>query len=292
MVSGIDTIAYSGFMDWSLLWLTARFLGHRTTVLRITWAATIGVLPTLWVLLAQNLYAVPWELGLVWPVVMIAVAFTGLTRRFWIKTYVLFIVMALLAGGLMAAGLNWIHWWLPGLPTGDWLMVVPVVLLALGAWMPTTRVRELVGRNLLGQIRLECENRQLVLSVLWDSGNQLTEPRWHRPVVIVDADQISNWLAPEVCAWIRSIHSTGERQAAPARWQEKLSIATFRTLTGEGLLPVVAIERARGLYGDTWRALAPVAVGISPVPVARDGSYHALVSPKTLIRFPNERVGA
>jgi hypothetical protein len=200
--------------------------------------------------------------------------------------------MALLAGGLMTAGLNWIHWWLPGMPTWGWLMTVPVVLLVLGRWMPTNRVRQLVGRDMLGQIRLECEKRNLTVPVLWDSGNQLSESSWHRPVVIVDDDQIDNWLAPDVCEWIRAIHASGQRVAAPARWQGKASVVTFRTLAGEGFLPVLAVDNARGLYGDAWRPLIPVAVGVSPAPVAVDGSYRALASPKALIRYPNERVGA
>lgn len=292
MVSGIDTLTYSLEMDWALLWVTARFLGHRTTYLRLTLAATIGVLPTLWVLLRQNLYAVPWELGLVWPLAMLAVAFRGLAPRFWVKGYVLFLAMSFLAGGILTAGLTWMHVWIPSLPSLDWLMVVPPLLALGGRWLPQHRVRQLLGRESYGEVTLEIAGRTLTLLAFWDSGNQLTDPRMKRPVVIVERSRAFGWLPDSILDWALAVHQGCPPPTVPAEWQGRVSQVSFRTLTGIGEIAVVTVDRASGRYQGRWYPMVPVVIGISGEPVASDGSYAALATPNSLIRYPNERVGA
>jgi stage II sporulation protein GA (sporulation sigma-E factor processing peptidase) len=292
MVNGVSTLFYSLEMDWVLLWLTAKLLGHRTTRLRLTIAAIIGVLPTLWVLLRENLYAVPWELGLVWPAFMLGAAFWGLPRRYWIKTWILFVVMSLLAGGMMSAGLNWLAMWAPRIPGLDWGYVVPPVLIAGGWWMPKRRVRQIIGRESHGEIVLELNQQRVSLPVLWDSGNQLTDPVLHRPVVIVELAQVFDWLPEDILPWILEAHRKSSPGPVPEAWQGKAGITAFRTISGEGRLPVLAIDRARGRYLDAWYAMTPLMVGITAGSIAADGSYAALATPKSLLHYPHERVGA
>lgn len=292
MVSGIDTLAYSIEMDWALLWVTARFLGHRTTYLRLTLAATLGVLPTLWVLLRQNLYAVPWELGLVWPIFMLIITLPGLRRRFWLKGYLLFLAMSLLAGGLLAAGLNWFHLWVPGLPALDWLVVVPPLIAVAGRWLPKQRVRQLIGCDSYGEVSLMIGERTLTLPVLWDSGNQLIESTVKRPVVIIEMSKAFDWLPASLVPWVLAVHRGSDAEPVPAEWQGRVGVVTFRTLTGEGRLPVITVDRARGHYADVWHPMVPVVAGIMSGRVASDGSYAALATPKSLIPYPHERVGA
>ncbi len=290
MVNGISTLSYSLEMDWVLLWLTAKVLGHRTTTLRITLAATIGVLPTLWVLLRQNLYAVPWELGLVWPIVMLPIALRGLRKRFWLKGYLLFLSMTLLAGGLVDAGLGWFRLWAAGLPALDWVFVVPALLIAAGVWVPKRRVRQLIGRESYGEITLELEGRSLRLSVLWDSGNELTDSLTHRPVVIVELSRAFEWIPEDLLPWVLGTQESPG--AVPERWQGRAGVVAFRTLAGQGTLPVVTVDQASGNYADRWYSMVPLVVGFSREPVASDGSYDALATPKSLIHYPHERVGA
>lgn len=292
MINGVSTLCYSLEMDWVLLWLTGKFLGHRTTYLRLSLGAVVGILPTLWVLLCQNLYAVPWELGLVWPGVMLAVAFPLLSRRFWLKTYGLFLAMGFLAGGLVAAGLSWIHLWDQGLAVTDWLWLVPLLLVAVGLWAPKRRVRQLVGREALGEVKVELDGQGLVLPVLWDSGNTLREPSSGRPVVIVEMDKVLDWIPKEVLSWMLTISTPTAPRGVPDGWQKRLHIVTFRTIAGEGKMPVVEADRALGRYDDVWYPMVPIAIGISFGSVSTDNTYAALASPKSLIHYPNERVGA
>ncbi len=293
MINGVSTLSYSLEMDWVLVWLTVKLLGHRTTTLRITLAAIVGVLPTLWVLLRQNLYAVPWELGLVWPVAMLAVTFGHLPRRFWLKGLILFYAMSFLGGGLMNAGLAWFKLYSPGLPEWlAWALLAPAGLVMLGAWIPKRRVRQMVGRESYGEIVMELNHKAVTLPVLWDSGNELTDARTHRPVVIAELSSLLEWIPEDLLPWVTAVHQNGTAISPPSGWEGRASVVTFRTLTGSGVLPVVELDRARGRHCDRWYAMVPQVVAFSRERISRDKSYGALASPKSLIHYPHERVGA
>ncbi|PSR20667.1 MAG: sporulation protein [Sulfobacillus acidophilus] len=288
MVSGVSTLAYSLEMDWALLWLTAKFLDHRTTYLRLTLAAAAGTLPTLWVLLQQNLYAVPWELGLLWPGVMLGLAFPNLPRRFWVRSYVLFIALCLMIGGALILALNWFS---EG-PVLDWAFVVPLALVAVGLWIPKARIRQLLGRDLYGEVRLEVAGQQRTFAVFWDSGNQLTEPTRRRPVVIIDRQAVWDWLPCPLLEWVSAVHAQEHGVQPPAEWRGRVGVVRFRTISGEGSLPVVAVDHALGRWNEKWYAMTPVMMGIAWDSVAADKSYVALATPRSLIHWPHERVGA
>jgi stage II sporulation protein GA (sporulation sigma-E factor processing peptidase) len=270
------------------VWLTAKFLNHRTTYLRLTLAAGTGVLPTLWVLLRQNLYAVPWELGLLWPGLMLAVAFPSLPRRFWIKSYLLFVVLCLMVGGALALAINWVPDW----PILDWAFVVPLCVVGIGLWVPKARVRQILGREWYGEITLEVAGQQRTFTVFWDSGNQLTDPVRHRPVVIVDRQAVWDWLPASLLEWVLAVHTLERGLPPPSEWRGRVGIVKFHTINGEGSLPVVAVDHALGRLDEKWYAMTPVMLGISWDAVAEDKSYVALATPKSLIHLPHERVGA
>ncbi len=291
MISAVDTLGYSLEMDWTLIWATAKLLGRPTSWFRITLGAGIAVLPTLWVLLQQSLYAVPWELGLVWPVLVMIIAFPGVSRQLWLKSCMLFVAISFLAGGLLSAGLTWFHTWDPAFPRFDWVLMVPLLLAVLAYGVPKYRVRQLVGRESFGEVRLELNGKTLTVPVLWDSGNQLSDPISHRPVVIIEMASAFPWLPDSLFSWAVAVQRSGTG-VVPPEWQGRAGLVPFRTLTGEGWLPVVALDQGMGNFADVWYSMVPVMVGLSKEKISSDGSYVALATPKSLIRFPNERVGA
>lgn len=292
MINGVTTLSYSAEMDFALLWVTATVLGHRTTYFRLTLAAIVGILPTLWVLLRQNLYSVPWELGLVWPLGMLVIALGGLSKRFWVKGYLLFVSMSLLAGGMLSAALSWQRLFSPNTPYLDWAILVPPLLVVMGRLVPKERLRQLVGRDSYGELQLELNGTSLRVPCLWDSGNELVEQSARRPVIVLEMASAIDWIPEALFPWIISVHEGNALVAPPETWACKVSMVTFRTIAGEGCLPVVLLDRVRGNYAGRWYNSMPMAVGFSPDPIARDGSYRALATPKSLIHYPNERVGA
>ncbi|MCY0897991.1 MAG: sigma-E processing peptidase SpoIIGA [Firmicutes bacterium] len=293
MVNGVSVLISTVEMDWALLWTTAKVFGYPASTFRVTLGAIIGVLPTLWVLLTQNLYAVPWALGLLWPMIMVVVLFAGLPRRDWVKTYGLFMLLSLMATGLFSTGMSMLVLWMPRFPFQDWIYVVPILLMLMSWRLPLKRVRQILGRDTYGEVQLTLNRATLRLPVLWDSGNTLADPISRRPVVIVEMGRALDWIPQELWPWICEVHAgTVSAGSLPEAWGQRTAIIKFRTLTGEGFLPAVQIDRAEGRYLDRWYAMVPVMVGFSPTVLTADRSFGALASPRTLIHYPHERVGA
>ncbi len=293
MVNGVSVLTSTVEMDWALLWTTAKVFGYPASTFRVTLGAIIGVLPTLWVLLTQNLYAVPWALGLLWPMITVVVLFAGLPRRDWVKTYGLFMLLSLMATGLFSTGMSMLVLWMPRFPFQDWIYVVPILLMLMSWRLPLKRVRQILGRDTYGEVQLTSNHATLRLPVLWDSGNTLADPASRRPVVIVELSRVLSWLPDELVPWVVAAARNDEAgQLVPDAWRGRVGVVRFRTLTGDGSLPVIAVDRAEGSYSGKWHPMVPVMVGLSREVLASDRSFAALASPKSLIHYPHERVGA
>lgn len=278
-------------MDFVLLSITAKMVGIRTSLGRLCLASAVGAVPTLWVLLRQNLYATPWELGLVWPMMMLWCLSWRMPLRLRVKSYLLLLMMAVLAGGFVTLGQNWLRSWQVHWPYADWAVVIPIVLMGMAKLVPKGSVRQALGEEHYGELRLVLDGKALSLRTLWDSGNQLRDPAEHRSVVVVDLSEAMTWLPTEVLAWMVGV-AEGRMPQLPEGWDQRLGVASFHSLGGSGHLPYVAITEASGSYLGTWYPLTPVVVALSRTPVSRHRNYHALAQPKILIQQPREGVGA
>ncbi|MDA8194802.1 MAG: sigma-E processing peptidase SpoIIGA [Thermaerobacter sp.] len=286
MVSAYGTLGLSLEMDFVLLWLTAKLAGYRPRPGRLTLAAAMGALPTLWVLWRQNLYATPWEFSVLWPAVMLPIGLGRLARRQWMKTYLLFAGLTLLAAGVMLAGLTWFG---SVLPYQDWAPLVPGFLAGGMAVLPVKTVRRVLGQHALGEVAVTLAGRGLAVRVLWDSGNRLQDPVSRRPVMVLETEVAVKWLPSEVLDWVRA---GAEAARVPDAWRGRLVLVRFDSLGGEGVMPAVAVDAARGYYLGRQHDMVPLMVGFSARPVSSDGSYRGLVAPSALVSRDHEGVGA
>lgn len=282
MIGGISTLLYSLVMDGTLLWATGQLAGYPVRWSRLMPAAMVGVLPTLWVLWHRNLYATPWEVGLAWPVAMVRLAFGPMRRPVWAKTYLIFLGWTFLAGGFMTALVNWVRWWHPGWELGNGRYLVALFVALGGRWMPKARWRQWLGREEWGFIKCQVGTRRVTIPVLWDSGNQLEEPGTGRKVVVVDSRGLGDALPDHIRQWLQN----------PTDDHVPPGAIRYRTIAGEGWLPVIPVEQGTGFFAGRWHRLAPFVMGVSAYPVSPSGHYRALASPKLLQRNPNEGVGA
>ncbi len=285
LVNGILTLAMSLEMDSALLWLTSRFLGIRLSRFRIAVGAAVGTLPTLWVLLTQNLYSVPWGIAIIWPTFMLTASFAPLPRRYWFTSYV-----ALLCGTVLAAGIGlfmvtWATHLFPDVSVIVWLLVaLPMVLLGIAWWLPVWRR---TPSDVTGEIRLVLEDKRLSVRVLWDSGNQLRDPVLRRPVVVLDTNSVIEWLPEDILGWVVDT-TRGQLTAPPPAWRDRLGVISFHSLGGNGRLPIVAVDYAEGYLNGRWYRLVPVFAGFSANPVAGDGAYQALCNPSAVTAMNQE----
>ena len=274
-------------MDGVLLWLTSRWLGIRLSRFRIAVGAAVGTLPTLWVLLTQNLYSVPWGIAIIWPAVMLAASFAPLPRRYWVTSYAALLFGTVLSAGIGLFMITWATHLFPDVSVIVWLLgVLPMVVLGIAWWLPVWRR---APSEVTGEIRLKLEGRSLSVRVLWDSGNQLRDPVLRRPVVVLDTKCVLEWLPEEILGWVVDT-SRGQLIAPPPAWRDRLGVISFHSLGGNGRLPIVAVDQAEGYLNGRWHRLVPVFAGFSANPVASDGAYQALCNPSAVTAMHQESV--
>ena len=290
MISAVGTLTVSFVMDWSLLRLTVVLLDRSPRAWRLALAAALGVLPTLWVLLMQNFYAVPWEIVMFWPFIMLVMALERLSWRVWLKAYGVFLIITILAGGLALVVLTWA----PRLGLPSWLLIgtiVPTILWASGHFLPRGRIRQYLGVSQYGEVRLVLANKTLNVPCLWDSGNRMRDPVLRRPIIVLEVNQAIEWLPGPVLAWVSSFLA-GSPITIPEEWQGRLGSVRYQSIGGIGMLPVVALDKGQGRFQDKWYSLTPVTLALTNVSVSAEGSYFALVSPDCIITLNHEGVGA
>ncbi len=292
MVGAVGTLAVSYAMDWSLLRLTIVLLDRKPKGWRIGLGAAVGTLPTLWVLLQQNLYAVPWELLLLGPLATVLIAAGRLPWRLWPRAYLIFAGCTVLAGGVALVMVTWLGRWIPGIPS--WLLLgisVPPVLWGFGKIVPRPRIRQYLGQAQKGLLTLTLNSCTLTVPCLWDSGNRMRDPVLRRPVIVMEVGQAIEWLPDDVLAWVASFHA-GHPGPVPAPWQGRLGSVVYQSIGGSGVLPVTALDEARGQFQGRWHRLAPVALAFTNQTVSADHSYRALISPDCILTLNQEGVGA
>lgn len=280
MVSALPTLGISFGFDLLLLGLTARFLRRPFRARQLARGAAIGMLPTLWVLLEANLYAVPWEVGLMWPLAMLWGTFGRLAWPEMRRAVPLLYGASFLAGGMGFFFADVVPtMFATHLPVWLTLLAPSATLIGLTRFGPGTLGRSVSQWRRQSLLELVVEGRRVILPMLWDTGNQARDPVLGRPVVVVDLESVWYWLPPEVLAWVQHLQS-GRMAPVPANWQGKVGLVNFFSIGGTGQLPLMAVEAARILdEGHHWQPLVPVMLGFARQPVSSDGSYHALVSP-------------
>lgn len=290
VISAVGTLAVSYVMDWSLLRLTIVLLDRRPRLWRLGIAACAGTLPTLWVLLTQSLYAVPWEIMILWPALIVTLGVERLPWRVWIKAYLIFMATTILAGGIALVVLTWVPPYL--LPS--WVLIgatVPAILWLIGHFVPHHRIRQYLGQSQYGDLRLVIADKTLTVRCLWDSGNRMRDPVLRRPVIVLEMNQAIEWLPGSVLAWA-SLFLVGKHDPVPEDWQGRLGTIRYQSIGGEGILPIIALEKAQGQFQGKWYPLTPVMLALTNANVSADRSYFALVSPDCIITLNQEGVGA
>lgn len=291
MINAYSTLGLSLEMDFALLALTGQIIGYRATVWRLTLGSVLGSLPTLWVLIQHNLYSVPWIFSAAWPVLMLSVALGRLPRRLWIKTYAAFLGLSFLIGGTVYFLLTRLSNGETGLPYLDWILLAPVAFIALGRYIPKGRIRQYLGQSSIGEATVVVQGQSLTVRALWDSGNQMRDPVLRRPVAVLEMQAAIDWVPLEVFRWVTAVIE-GATPSVPEGWTGRLGLASYHSLGGAGVMPVLAVDSARGRIGDRWLPMVPMVVGFTNRPVSQDQSYQMLVSPACLIEIPQEGVGA
>ncbi len=278
MISAYSTLAVSCLFDGILLWVTGRLLPRRLHTDLWIAAMAVAQLPTLWVLVSGEIYAVAWAVALTWPVIVVRVALGSVRRGQWMRGVTIFYGVTMVAGGtatLLASLASAM-----GLPPGILsLGGASVVLVAIGWMGPRWRRRWLATSVSLTELEICFDGAKVRVAALWDSGNQLTDPVSGRQVLIVELRAVWSALPGEILPWAIDA-CQGNLVAPPERWLSRLGTVAFHSLGGRGQIPFIRPDAVLGWDVEGgWMALSPVMVGLTGGPLSQDGRYQALISP-------------
>lgn len=282
-------------MDAWILWLTGKLCRKHPVWWRQLIAALSGaflVTILVWIPVPKVwLYAV---LGYgVTGLLMCWLAFSPHSVWETVKSYLCMLVVTFLLGGIM----NWLYLgtglgtYINRLCAGSGLGIrgLTILVLASGAIFGilgtgATSIRE-EWRNPYYQVVLYWKDNQIKGRGLLDTGNFLTDPVSHQPVVLAEAEWICPLLSEEYRSLVQTYLATGridydqiaEQGLSGIRWIPYCSVGNEQ---GELLGIVCNAMMLRHNRQESVRR--NVVVGISPTPLSDDQRYQLLLQERIL----------
>ncbi len=163
------------------------------------------------------------------------------------------------------------RWWIVAASLAV-LSAFPLVA-RLGGYRP--------GRPLpLLSLELAMHGREVGLTALIDTGNNLRDPLSGLPVIVVDWNSVKGIMPGEATAFFRSTWDSIPSGLAWTPVGRRLRLIPFESLSGrKGVLPGFRPDRIVVLGEDGVRIAKEAIVGVSGEPLSPGGLYQALLHP-------------
>jgi stage II sporulation protein GA (sporulation sigma-E factor processing peptidase) len=134
-------------------------------------------------------------------------------------------------------------------------------------------------------IQIEWDDCRLQLNALLDTGNRLHDPLTKVPVIIIELNQVKNFLPKEVVCLTESFNAGDVRYdlELPDRWTERVRILPFNSLGREhGVLFGFRPDQIRVGSKQREIIIKDVVVALYNRPLSEEGTFHALIPPAVL----------
>lgn len=239
----IDVLIITNFfINLLLLCVTAAFLKTKPTKGRLLCATLIGAVYSL-VLLAPNMGLFFSSLSkIAVSVCMTCIAFNGKNPKTIVRQAICFFCMSSLFAGLMlllktvfSAQMiivnNATSYF--AVSSGQIAMLAGVCYVLLR--LIVNIVQRTVGEKKQVRITLQCENKELCLTAMEDTGNALFEPLTQRAVSLADFEAVRDLLPPQLHSFFG-----GETKLLPdisSSWKKRIYLIPAQTAVGKALLP-------------------------------------------------------
>lgn len=255
----IDVLFLVNFMmDTLLLVFVGKVLKCSQSRARLVAAAALGALLTCVLIVIPFLPSFV-KIILLYTAVnsmMIAVAFQIRSWRLFFKAFVLLYIFAFLMGGIL-------QWFYPYLKTGSVFFSAVIVssFMIKGIW------KFIAGfffkQQKTYQVILFANGEEIVLHAFVDTGNTLKDPLSGQPVHVLDQaairEKMENWE------------------------QEGFRYIPFRTVSGEGIMPAIRIEKmCIQTQSDEMIWVEHPIIGISKECIFTQEDYQMLLNPEIL----------
>ena len=275
-------------MNLTVLWLTSRFTGNRSSLPRTLTAATVGCIYALMIFLpgmsmVGNVFAKFFTAAL-----MVGVAFGYGHWRKFLESFLCLFLISFCVGGL-AAGLSNLWGSAVFFPHyNKWLVLAATVLVSLliGHFGSTLWLKRVEQKPDQISLTVTLWGKKVSLKALVDTGNQLIDPLSQHPVVVVEYEVLRPLLPPEIgdlFGSMRQDHSSLILSLSNSPYATRLRLIPFQSLGKEnGLLLGIRPDLIEIHHPTRNQAIKNVVVGISQQRLSPATTYRALLHPQVL----------
>jgi stage II sporulation protein GA (sporulation sigma-E factor processing peptidase) len=288
----------NSYIDFLLLWLTSGIRRQKTPMWRLIVAAVLGGLYSTLYLWSAFSLAYFFPVKIIVSFFMIGIAFgfkhpLGFFRNLGMFYLVCFIV----GGGLIA-----VHYVMTGeaqVAGGifftesayGWGSPVSWALILFGfplVWLYTRyALRSLNERHVVHQflteVRIRVGNHEILCTGLVDTGNQLRDPITRAPVMMIELEQLKDWLPPEMNRMVTDKDFAAGWMKLSPDWLTRIRVVPFRAAgKGNGLMVAIKPDQVCVWQANEWNKIEKVLIGIDVGRLSSDGTYQAIIHPSCL----------
>lgn len=283
-------------MNLTVLWLTSRFTGSRTSPTRMLTAVTVGCIYALLIFFpgldraGGSIVPKTMVAGL-----MILIAFGFGNFKSFLKNILGLFLASFFVGGI-SLGLHYLFTVTEAVPStsqqeqqnfNKWVILSCAVLLTylVGKWGSTLWTRRLHQKTASVPVTVSLWGSRVSAQALVDTGNQLIDPISQHPVIVMEFGVLEPALPTTMCHLFREAgHQDGSRLMlllADTPYAKSLRLIPFHSLGEEnGMLLGIRPDAVEILYENRKYLVKDVVVGIYSRQLSPESAYRALLHPQ------------
>ena len=131
-------------------------------------------------------------------------------------------------------------------------------------------------------------DRSAKFNALVDTGNSLIDPLTGYPVIIVEAESVKSIVPPDIYTYFltnrvpEAIIESDTNQS----WRSRMHLIPFKSIGREnGILAGFRPDGIKVLYGNSFKEIKNVIIGICGIKLSNNSRYTALLGPSSLARI-------
>ncbi|TCP70421.1 sigma-E processing peptidase SpoIIGA [Baia soyae] len=285
----------NGCIDLLLLWLTSGIRKQRFTWWRLWCAAIMGGVYATLQLWPDFIPAYSLPAKLLVSLLMIWCAFGYHHPYAYLRNLGVFYLVCFVTGGAMMA----LHYFITGTsdigggilftesPNG-WGSPVSWVFLMIGFPLVWGYTKISFGsiqersefHQFLVPVRITLDGIKVDCTGLVDTGNQLRDPITRSPVMMVEMEQLQDFLPQEVFSMVRAKDWEKGWTEIPPEWMIKIRIIPYRVAGSDHEMMIAFKPDSVEIWKeDEWNNVGKVLIGIDVGRISSDGTYQAIIHP-------------
>ena len=271
------------FMNYIILFATSVILKNNSKIIRILLSSIVGsVYAIITYLSILNVFS-NFILKIILSIVMIQIAFKPETVKKLIKQLIIFYLTSFTFGGVAFALLYFINENTIIFKDGALISVYPIKIILFGGIIGfliiTTAFKNIKVRlskkDIMCNIRIDIENKQIWMKAVIDTGNFLKDPITKRPVIVAEANKLRNILPNELLDNLQNIIEG--KQFNIEEYKRKIRIIPFSSLGKQnGMIVGIKVDGVQ-VQLDEPIYVENVILGLYTGVLSKNSLYSALI---------------